>query len=422
MSKIEYNTAEETVIGCLLLDSSLIEEVSDILKPHDFLTNFYAQVYEVMLEMKRKNEYPIDIITVAQKFIDPGFTEGQAIARLAGIAQLVFAPKNAKEYAKIVKQNSNDRKLRQLFIEGQKKIKNGEINVSDYVKKGIDQIENNIPVEIQPYSTLLASTFSQIDQAFNKKTDLVGVPSGLISLDKRLSGFQPGELIILAARPRIGKTALALNMADHMGIIKKLPVIFFSLEMTASQLIKRTISRLAQVDGRHVIDGNLTPEEWQKIQVISPYLHESKLFINDKCGLSVQDMRAYCRKVRNIHGLSAIFIDYLGLIGNEGINENETMRLTKISAELKMLAKDFEIPVIALAQLNRELEKRPDKHPILSDLRGSGSIEQDADIVLFLHREENQTTADLDIAKFRNGESGIITLHYRGAYCEFKDI
>jgi replicative DNA helicase len=326
----------------------------------------------------------------------------------------------ALQYAKAVKEKNNEYKIYNLMLDTASNKYNNSSERLEHIRKKIEEIENNMHSELQSYEESYNAAFNDIDKAFNKKKHVTGISTGFKELDDYTNGLQSGELIILGARPSMGKTMLANNIAENIAFNQKLPVAFFSLEMTAKSLCLRSIARFSKIPLHKILKGTLDENDWHMISVISSFCKAGKMFINDKCNISVQEMRSYSRKIKNLHGLSAIFVDYLGLINGEG--ENETIKLGNISRELKTMAKDLNVPVFCLVQLNRDLEKRNDKHPLMCDIRQSGNIEQDADLILFLHREDrNDVTTHLDIAKQRNGKTGRIILRAKNELMQFED-
>lgn len=420
--------SENAVLGCLILDNTLIDAVCSIINHDDFFNNLNAEIFKTILEMKKRNELPADILTITAKIKFEGMKESDVIILLAEKTQANFSAANAVYYAELVKAKAAKRKRLKIYHEAIRLEKNHEHEFEsiDFVKKEISNIEKKSTCIYHPYSTILKKTMEMIDNEITRNTKLTGIASDFESLDKLTYGFQKGDLIILAARPSMGKSMLALNIVDNIGLKQKLPVVFFSLEMTAEQLCKRTISKVARINSQNIFSGNINQRDIDKLVMFTGFLSESKVFINDKPRLSIDEIRNYCRQIQNQFGLSFICIDYLTLIAGDG--ENETMRVTHISAELKALAKDFDVPVLCLSQLNRESDKRLDKRPVMSDLRQSGAIEQDADIILFLYRDNvynsqtlKKNEAEIIIAKQRNGKTGTIMLDYDFDFCEFKD-
>lgn len=418
--------AEDALIGCLLKDNSYIEDVSAEIMYTDFSSGFNREVYMAIMKMNRAERFPIDLITLPFYVKYNDMAEGEIIAFLGDRQKSIFSADNAVEYAKAVKEASDKRRRLILLNEASKLERETSEDSSEMIRRGIEDIENNKTSAIVPYSDVMVEMMDCIDEEANRNGNLTGLSTGFNEIDKLTYGLQKGSLIIIAARPGGGKTTIALNIADEIGCKQQRPVVFFSLEMMAVDLAKRTLSKFTKIRGERIFGGKLTKKDCEDIMMMNPYLSQSKVFINDKSRLSIHDIRSYCRKVKNQFGLEAIFIDYLHLIGGEGESENETLRISHISAELKALAKDFKVPVVAMSQFNRECEKRADKRPMMADLRQSGAIEQDADLILLLHREKlehesilNEQPVELIIAKNRNGKVGTITLGYNASLFEF---
>jgi len=415
--------AETAVIGCMLTHNEYLDDVLAELKEEDFDTYFLKRTFVAITEMRKRDpRQAIDIITVTafMKTLH-NETESYIFTELADVALYSYTAANLKGYMEMVKKESNKRKTAQLLTMSAQKIANDDADYLDYIRNGLTHIENNCPFVVTPFGDLLDQVITKLEEDSSKGGGLTGLATGFLDLDDYTNGLQPGDLIILAARPSVGKSVLMLNIAENIGLIKtREPTVIFSLEMPAAQLIKRSLSRMSRVSGTDLFKAKVTGQDWIDMAPAIERMRESKLFINDSSRLSTYQMRSYCRKIRNDHGLKVVFIDYIGLMDGEG--ENETLRLGNISRDLKALAKDFDIPVFVLCQLNRKIEDRQDRTPRLSDIRQSGNIEQDADIVMFLDREKNDSPqARLTIAKHRNGRLGEITLALDLQHFEFKD-
>jgi len=409
------------VVGGVLMDSTILEDVLDIISEYDFYNHEARQVWRVILDM-RNNQVPvIDMFTVSSELERrEGGSEGHWISILGDSVKECPSRLQTIQYAKAVKEKSNEYKIYNLLLSSARDEFKNVTERLEFIRKKTEEIENGMYSEINDYGNSINNVIAQIDSIFNKENKLTGVSTGFRDLDEKTNGLQNGDFIVLGARPSMGKTMLATNIADNMAIKNKKPVAFFSMEMSADKLCLRTLSRFAQIPHQKLTRGELTEENWQKLPSVTDHLKAGKLFVNDKPSMTVAEMRAYARKIKNLHGLSCIFVDYLGLIGGEG--ENETLKVGNISRELKAMARDLNVPVFCLVQLNRDLEKRNDKHPMMCDIRQSGNIEQDADIILFLHRDSRDSVeADLDIAKHRNGVTGRIKLRVRNELMLFED-
>lgn len=411
--------AEAAIIGCLLHDNSLIDEVSAQLRKDDFCHFFHRQAFVAILEMQHEGIKGIDILTLSSlKYSLFEAEENEVLIHLAEICNSPFTKSNLKTYLEMVKKESIKRKTLAILNSAQQKIQENEEGYFEFIREGLTIIENDQPFVITPYSVLLDSTIEQLEIDCKDPNKLTGLSTGFIDLDFYTNGLQKGNMIILAARPSQGKTMLMLNIADNISYYQKLPVAIFSLEQPQRDLCKRTLSRFSRVTGDMIFKSKMIQSDWEKIARSLQRLSELKSFINDKSGLTIYEIRAFCRKLRNEHGLSAVFIDYIGMIQG-GDAENETLRLGNISRELKVLAKDFDIPVFVLCQLNRRIEGRTDKKPMLSDIRQSGNIEQDADVIIFLESLEKEAT--LYIEKNRNGRTGEVKLALQKEFFEFKN-
>lgn len=415
--------AENTVIGILLTTRDLWEDVTSELKEDDFCEYFCRRTFIAIGEMKKRDPNCVtDILTVSDYMpLDSGEKHNDVFRELAEIANNAFPSTNLKTYIEIVKKESNKRKLSALISLTQTKIFNDDEDYLDFVRQGLLDIENNTSFTITAYQDVMNEMIQRLEEDCNSGKAITGLASGFTELDDITNGLQNGDLIILAARPSMGKTLLMMNIADNISCLcTNEPCVLFSLEMPAIQISKRTLARVSGISGNLIFKAKLTDDHWLMISQAIEKLQTTKLFINDTSRMNVYQMRSYCRKIRNECGLKAVFIDYIGLMDGEG--ENETLRLGNISRDLKALAKDFNIPVVVLCQLNRKIEERKDRTPMLSDLRQSGNIEQDADLVIFLDRDkEAGKDATVTIAKHRNGRLAQFKLLLDLDHFEFKN-
>lgn len=413
---------EEAVLGGLMLEKDAITEVLDILKPESFYRQEHISIYKAMLQLFEKSQ-PVDILTVTNELRQMG--ELEKVGGAFYISQLtnrVTSAANIEYHSRVIAEKFLLRELIRISGNIQQEAFDESTDVFDL----LDDVERelygvssgNIRNQYESLSTLIAKAIAGIEDRKGKTDGLTGVPSGFRDLDRITSGWQPSDLLILAARPGMGKTAMVLSLARNAAVDFQLPVVVFSLEMSALQLVNRLISAEAEIDAMKLRSGNLEDYEWAQLHSKVGKLSDAKIFIDDTPALNIFELRAKCRRLKAQHGIEMIIIDYLQLMMGKGDNRNgnREQEISSISRALKGLAKELNVPVIALSQLSREVEKRGgSKKPILSDLRESGSIEQDADMVMFLYRPEyygltedeegrpTQGTAELIIAKNRHG-------------------
>jgi replicative DNA helicase len=432
--------AEQSVLGGLLLENGAADRIGDILGAEDFYSDAHRAVFDAIMHLISDNK-PADVVTVGEtlaslKKLD--YIGGMAY--LGALVENVPTAANIRRYAEIVRERAI---LRRLAAAG------GEIADSAYnpmgrsVREVLDQAETKV-FEIaehgargqqgfQELRPLLTQAVERIELLFHRDnpSDVTGVPTGFADLDHMTSGLQEGDLIVIAGRPSMGKTALALNISEHIALSSKLPVAIFSMEMGAMQLAMRLIGAVGRVDQHKVRTGQLVPDDWGRLSEALGRLSEAAIHVDETPALNALELRARARRLARQYGgkLGAIVIDYLQLMQAVAQGENRATEISEISRSLKALAKELKVPVMALSQLNRSLEQRPNKRPIMSDLRESGAIEQDADVILFIYRDEvyNEDTQDKGIAeiiigKQRNGPIGSIRLAFLGQYTRFENL
>jgi replicative DNA helicase len=434
--------AEQSVLGGLLLDNSAADKVGDILAGEDFYNDAHRSVFAAIMNLIADNK-PADVVTVAEalgslKKLD--YVGGMAY--LGALVENVPTAANIRRYAEIVRERSI---LRRLAAAG------GEIADTAYnplgrsVREILDQAETRV-FEIaehgargqqgfQELRPLLTQVVERIELLFAREnpSDVTGVPTGFTDLDRLTSGLQEGDLIVVAGRPSMGKTALALNIAEHIALSTKvkLPVAVFSMEMGATQLAMRLIGSVGRLDQHKIRTGQLSPDDWERLSDALGRLSDAAIHIDETAALNALELRARARRLARQYGgkLGAIVVDYLQLMQAVAQGENRATEISEISRSLKALAKELRVPVIALSQLNRSLEQRPNKRPIMSDLRESGAIEQDSDLILFIYRDEvyNEDTQDKGVAeiivgKQRNGPIGTVKLAFLGQYTRFENL
>lgn len=425
--------AEQSVIGCVVLDKEVVPSVAEILKVGDFYREDHREIYSAVMDLYSHAE-PVDLITVSDRLKSRGTLDKVGgLEYLTALANSVPTTTNAVHYAQIVEEKSMLRKL----IKTSSEIVTMGYEAAEDVAIVLDRAEKNIfdilqKRNVQGYShikELLVDAFTKLEELYNNKDPITGVPTGFIDLDKKTAGLQNSDLILVAARPAMGKTSFALNIAQHAAVHKNIPVAVFSLEMSKEQLVNRVLCSEVMIDSQKMKTGNLEDEDWQKIARALGPLSEAPIYIDDTPGLSVMEIRARCRRLKLEKDLGLVVIDYLQLMQGSKRSENRQQEISEISRSLKILAKEIDVPVIALSQLSRAPEARSDRRPILSDLRESGAIEQDADLVMFLYRDdyynpdsERQNIAEVIIAKHRNGSTGTVDLVWMGKYTKFGNL
>ncbi len=425
-----------SILGGVLLENEAINRVLEILVPEDFYREIHRKIMKAMIELSDNRE-PCDLITLTTVLKKRGeLDDVGGGAYLATLVDYVPTAANIVYYCRIVKEKAVARKLINAATEI---ITQGHDDQSDIdqlldsAQKVIFEIsENKIKPAFYPINAILKDTIKNIEMLYEKKEHVTGVPTGYIDLDEMTAGFQRGDLIIIAGRPSMGKTAFALNIAQYAAIHAEpeQPVAIFSLEMGKEQLVTRLLCSEARVDAGRLRTGHLNETDWPRLMHGASSLHKAKIFIDDTPAISVLEMRAKARRMRAEHRIGMIVVDYLQLMRGSGNPESRQQEISEISRSLKALAKELDVPVVALSQLNRGLESRTDKRPMMSDLRESGAIEQDADVIMFVYREEvyNKENVDLKgkaeiiIGKQRNGPIGKVDLTFLGEYTRFENL
>jgi replicative DNA helicase len=422
--------AEQAVLGAILLNTESIVTAMEHLHSDDFYRGAHQRVYSTMIELSQANE-PIDIITLVSKLQDKQQLEDVGgVSYLSELVNSVPTSANVEYYAMIVQEKSL---IRRLIRTATQIVSNGYANADD-VSLLLNEAEQKI-LEISqrrsssgfvPIREVLMQVFERVEFLYSHKGGTTGIPSGFSDLDKVTSGFQRSDLIIIAARPSVGKTAFALNIAQNVGVRAKQTVAIFSLEMGAPQLVQRMICAEANVDATKLRTGYLESDDWEKLTMAIGSLSEANIYIDDTPAIHVSEIRARCRRLKQEKGLGMVIIDYLQLVHSKNRGDNRQQEVSEISRTLKQIARELDVPVIALSQLSRGVEQRQDKRPLMSDLRESGSIEQDADIVAFLYRDdyydkesEKKDTIEIIIAKQRNGPTGTVELAFLKNFNKF---
>jgi replicative DNA helicase len=424
--------AEQSVLGAILLDNEAISPAIETLTPDDFYKEAHKQIFVAMLDLYGKSE-PIDLVTLTEQLNKKEMIEKVGGASyLTSIASMVPTAANIKHHSNIVKEKATLRNLITTATE----IITTSYDTEQNVNKVLDQAESKIfgiseTMVKQSYvhvKDVLKDTIEMVDKLYNKKELITGLPTGFMDLDEATTGFHPGDLVVIGARPGMGKTAFCLNMVANAAISEKRPIAIFSLEMTKEQLVLRMICAEAEVDSKAVRSGYHSKEDYRKLVNSAGRLADAPIFIDDSFN-TVLDIRAKSRRLKSEHGLGLIVIDYLQLMSGTGSNTAREQVISEISRSMKALAKDLSVPIIVISQLNRSCEMRGDnKRPIIADLRESGAIEQDADIILFLYRgdyynarDAEEGVAELNIAKQRNGPTKTIKLSFIDKYTKFKN-
>lgn len=421
--------AEQWVLGSMLKEKTSIAQAVEVLKSEDFYRDAHKVLFDTMLELFQKDT-PVDMVTLANELTSKQKLEAVGgITYIAEVYSTAISTANVASYIKIVSEKSMLRKL----IRASTEIIENSYNKQDDVEGVLDSAEQKIfniadkrnTADFEPMHVVLERGFLEIERLYNNKGQITGVPSGFSDLDAKTSGFQRGDMVLVAARPSMGKTTFALNLAQHAALRAGKSVAIFSLEMSKEQLAYKLLCAEANVDMLKLRTGNLEDSDWESIARASGPLAAAKIFIDDTAGVSVMEMRSKCRRLKLEHGIDMILIDYLQLMSGSS-SESRQQEVSEISRSIKALAKEMQCPVIALSQLSRAPEQRADHRPMLSDLRESGSIEQDADLVMFLYRDEyynketeEKNVAECIIAKQRNGPTGTVKLAWLGQYSKF---
>lgn len=425
--------AEQAVLGSMLVDSEATIKAIEVLQPEDFYRDDNKEIYAAMLELFGRGK-PIDFLTVKENLKLRGTLDKVGgDMYISSLIDMVPTTSNIESYAKIVEEKAILRSLikaaNDIISYGYAQNQEVDRIVETAEKKIFDVLQKRSTKGYQCIKDVLIESFEEIEQLYKSKSSVSGMESGFKDMDLKTSGINNSDLILVAARPAMGKSAFALNIATYVAKTQKVPVMIFSLEMSKKQMVNRILCSEAAVDSMKVRTGKLDSEDWAKLGKASGMLAELPIYIDDTPGLSSAELRAKCRKAKLEKGIGMIVIDYLQLMEGKGKNDSRQQEISEISRSLKILAKELNIPVIALSQLSRAPEQRPDHRPVLSDLRESGSIEQDADIVMFLYRDdyynpdtEKKNVAEVIIAKNRQGSTGTVELAWLGQFTKFANL
>ena len=426
--------AEQAVIGSMLTDKDAVIEAIEFIKPEDFYREDNKAIYEAALNLYNRSE-PIDLITVKAELVSLGkFESIGGLEYLSQLPEKVPTTANVHKYVKIVEEKSMLRTLirtaNELITLGYAETEEVEQIMDAAEKRIFDIIQGRNQKGFSHLKDVLVESFAEMEKLYNLKQPITGVPTGFADLDYKTAGLHSSDLILVAARPAMGKSAFALNIAVNVGVNAKVPVAIFNLEMSKKQVVNRMLCSEAMVDSNKVRTGKMEEEDWIKLATALGPLSEAPIYIDDTPGISIMEIRAKCRKLKLEKDIGLIVIDYLQLIqGSNKRNSSREQEISEISRSLKILAKELDVPVIALSQLSRAVEQRQDHRPMLSDLRESGAIEQDADIVMFLYRDdyynpdtEKKNIAEVIMAKHRGGSTGTTELLWMGSYTKFVNI
>jgi len=427
--------AEQSVLGGILIENEAVNKVMEILNADDFYRDAHRKIFNALITLSERDE-PADLITLTNELRNTNQLDSVGGASyVASLIDSVPTAANIEYYAKIVKEKS----ILRMLIETSTEIitksyeDRGDVeNFLDEAERAIFQIsENRVKPSFYPIRDIVKESFKTIERLFEKKEFVTGVPSGFKELDRMTAGFQPSDLIIVAGRPSMGKTALCLNLAQYAAIEKRIPVAIFSLEMSKEQLVIRMLCSEAHVEGTRLRTGFLNESDWPRLTLAAGNLSDAPIYIDDTAAISILELRGKARRLNAERGLGMLIIDYLQLMKGRTRVESRQQEISEISRSLKALAKELKIPVIAVSQLSRKTEERTGNRPQLSDLRESGAIEQDADLILFLYRDEvynrsednpNRGKAEVIIGKQRNGPIGKIELAFLDKFTTFKEL
>ncbi len=431
--------AEQSVLGGLLLDNEALDRITDLLTEADFYRSEHKLIYQQITRLLERGR-PADVVTVSEAIEQAGLTdETGGLAYLGELAANTPSAANIRRYAEIVRERAV---LRHLVVVGDEIATDALNPLGRDAKELLDSAEQKVFaiaemgaraqqgfVHINPLLTQVVERIQELHDRDNP-SEITGVPTGFTDLDSKTSGLQPGDLIIVAGRPSMGKTAFALNIAEYVAVDVGLPVAVFSMEMGGTQLAMRMLASIGRLDSHRVRTGRLTDDEWSRLTYALGKLHEAPMHIDETGGMNPTDLRGRARRLkRQVGKLGLIVIDYIQLMGSTRQNENRATEVSEISRSLKALARELEVPIIALSQLSRKVEERTDKRPMMSDLRESGAIEQDADVILMMYREDyykpdtpDKGMAEVIIGKQRNGPTGTVNLAFLGEYTRFENL
>lgn len=426
--------AEQSLLGTILIHDKALLKVVELLAPDDFYREGHRVIFEAMLALFEQGQ-PHDLITVSNHLSDRNLLEkAGGSAYITSLTQVIPFAGTLVRYAGIIRQKAVLRRLIQTSGELAARCYDAPGGIDELVEQAEQMIfavaQSRKKQGFEPMSRIVPKAFDRITRLAGRAEQVTGVATGYAELDRMTAGLQPSDLIVLAARPSMGKTALGLNIVQHAALVNKVPTAIFSLEMSAEQLALRMICSVGKVDAQRVRTGNLHVSDWPGLTSAAGKLTQAPVYIDDSAGMTVLEMRAKARRLKSEHGIGLIMIDYLQLMQGRSGSENRNQEISEISRSLKAMAKELDMPVLVLSQLNRNLESRPDKRPMMSDLRESGAVEQDADVIMFIYRDEvynkspenpEKGVAEVIIGKQRNGPTGTVRLQFIGEYTAFRD-
>ena len=422
--------AEQSVLGSMLLDKEAVAAASEVLQGEDFYSDAHKEIYEAILDTYDQGK-PVDLVTLAEALRQRGSLDAVGGGTyISDLSMSVPSTANIRYYVSIIEEKSILRKLigasNEIIKESYEASEDMDIIIDHAEKKIFDISQKKNKQSYESIKTILLETYSKIEEMSKNKGKITGVPTGFRDFDMRTSGLNPSDFVLIAARPSMGKTSFAMNIAQNAAVRYKVPVAIFSLEMAKDQLAQRMLSSEANVELQKIRTGDLTEEDWVKLVNAATPLSQAPIFIDDTPGVTAMEVRSKARRLKMEHNIGMVVIDYLQLMSGRGKTESRQQEVSEISRSLKALARELQVPIVALSQLSRGPEARQDHRPMLSDLRDSGAIEQDADLVVFLYRDEyynpdteQQNIAEAIIAKQRNGPTGTVELVWLGQYTKF---
>lgn len=425
--------AEQSVIGSMIMDAEAILAASEILTAEDFYAKQHKLLFEAMVQLYTEGR-AVDLVTLKDRLEQNGAPpEISSVEFIRELLGSVPTSVNVKHYANIVKEKAILRNIIKVNEDIASRCYAGHEDIdtvlNDTEKKVFELVQSRGASDFVPIRQVVMNVLDKIEAASKTSGSVTGIPSGFIDLDYKTAGFQPSDLILIAARPAMGKTAFVLNLAEHIVLRKNMAAVIFSLEMSKEQLVNRLFAQQSKVDSNNIRTGNLSDSEWERLIESASAVGNSKLIIDDTSSISIAELRSKCRKYKLENDIQIVIIDYLQLMSGGGKSESRQQEVAEISRALKGLARELNVPIIALSQLSRAVESRPDKRPMLSDLRESGAIEQDADIVMFLYRDEyynkdseDKGIAEVIIAKQRHGAIGTVKLAWLPNYTKFANL